>query len=123
MDSHFGLRLAVLTAFILGVAAPAAVAEPVALGGAPLNVLVDTLGQLQALRVDRGADNAGIFYKSSLHTGDAGFFLAFPPGAPADVAGKVYGFDGTAGPHVPPIELYTAGGSGAVTRSGTASAT
>jgi hypothetical protein len=118
MDSRFGLRLAVLTALILGVAAPAAGAAPVALGGAPLNVQVDTLGQLQAVRVDRAAADAGIFYKSSLLTGDAGFFLAFPQGDGDTNAGDVYGFDGTAGPHL--ATLYTPVGRSGVTGAGTA---
>src|SRR5262245_56927534 len=122
MDSRFGLRPAVLTALILGVAAPAAGAATVPLGGAPLNVLVDTLGQLQALRVDRAAADAGIFYPSSSQTGDAGFFLAFPHDTPADLKGKVYGFEGIApqSPHVPPFVAYTTPTSGAVTGSGTA---
>jgi hypothetical protein len=113
MIRRTGPRLALAAALMLVVAAPAAVAAPVPLGGSPLNVIVDQLGQLQALRVDRGVGDAGIFYKSSLQTGDAGFFLAFPDG---DLAGKVYGFEGTAGPHG--LELYTPGTQGGVTRVG-----
>jgi hypothetical protein len=121
MDSRSGLRLAVLTALILGIATPAAAADPVALGGSPLNVYVDTLGQLQAVRVDAttGTDT-GIFYKSSSHTGDAGFFLAFPPGM-SSVAGDVYGFEGIAGPRG--LVPYTpVPGPGGVTGNGTTAA-
>jgi hypothetical protein len=99
------LALAVLV-FAL-TAAPAGTA-PVALGGSPLNVQVDQLGQLQAVR----AGTNGIFFPSSSVTGDAGFFLAVPAGP------TVYGFDGTAGPHG--LTDYTAVSPGAVTGTGTA---
>lgn len=82
-----------------------ALAAPVSLPGDPLTVYVDELGQLQAFRAT--ADGPlGIFYRSTSTTGDAGFFLAFPPAsdqAPA-LSGKVYGFHGNAGPGDPVID-------------------
>jgi hypothetical protein len=97
----------------LALAAPA-VAAPVPLPGNPLTVHVGELGQLQAFR----AGNAnGIFYPADETTGDAGFFLAFPNAAPAELAGKVYGFSGQAGPHgltaYTPVSQPPATGSGA----------
>ena len=73
-----------------------------ALGGNPLTVIVGSQGQLQARRA---GDTSNIFYSPSRDLGDAGFFLAFPPAGasgrapaqPTALAGKVYGFHGTAG--------------------------
>jgi hypothetical protein len=90
--------------------ASGASAAPVALGGSPLNVYVDSLGQLQAFRA--GVPD-GIYYRPDSTTGDAGFFLAVRDGTPT-----VFGFDGNAGPHG--TTDYTAGTQGAVTGSGTA---
>ena len=95
-------------------AAPA-LAVPVALPGAPLTVYVDERGQLQAKR--EGADR-NIFYRSTSTTGDAGFFLAFPEAAPAELTGKVYGFDGNAGPSG--LEDYETISQSAATGGGTA---
>ena len=83
--------------------ASGASADPVALGGSPLNVYVGERGQLQAFR-QGSAD--GIYYRSTSTTGDAGFFLAVP-GAP----GTVYGFDGNAGPTAPPTTRPVSRGS------------
>jgi hypothetical protein len=90
-------------------AASGASAAPVALGGSPLNVYVDSLGQLQAFRA--GVPD-GIYYRPDSTTGDAGFFLAV-----LDTP-TVFGFDGNAGPHG--TTDYTVGSQGAVTGSGTA---
>jgi hypothetical protein len=117
MTTRSGPRAALLAVLLLLVAAPTALAAPVSLGGSPLNVYVDSLGELQAFRV---GETNGIFYQSTNQTGDAGFFLAFPTAVPPDVpAGAVYGFDGTAGPD--PSDLYTSSSSGPVTGSGTSS--
>jgi hypothetical protein len=86
-----------------------ALAEPVALGGSPLNVYIGDRGQLQAFRA--GEPN-GIYYRPTNQEGDAGFFLA-------DVdSHTVYGFDGAAGPHG--LTDYTVLTAGSVTGSGTA---
>jgi hypothetical protein len=89
-------------------------AVPVAIPGAPLTVYVDERGQLQA---KRDAAERNIFYRSTSTTGDAGFFLAFPDAAPAELTGKVYGFEGAAGPSG--LEDYEAVSQSAVTGAGT----
>ena len=107
-------RLAAATIAVIGLcaagAAVAGAAEPVALGGNPLNVYVGERGQLQAFRAG-SAD--GIYYRPDSTTGDAGFFLAV-----LDSTNTVYGFDGNAGPHG--TTDYVLGSQGAVTGSGTA---
>jgi hypothetical protein len=97
-------------ALCAGGASAAGAADPVALGGNPLNVYIGERGQLQAFRA--GVPE-GIYYRSTSTTGDAGFFLAVL-GAP----GTVYGFDGNAGPHG--TTDYVLVSQGAVTGSGTA---
>jgi hypothetical protein len=109
--------LATLLALALSTAsAGPALAEPVALSGAPLTVYVDELGQLQAVRqTDDGP--SGIFYNSGLTTGDAGFFLAFPNATQTGLTG-VYGFRGSAGPRG--LKNYTPISQAPTTGSGTA---
>jgi hypothetical protein len=98
-----GTPLASAAALLAVAAIPAGAApDPVAIGGSPLTVWVGNQGQLQA---KRDTDTANIFFAPTSQLGDAGFFLAFPdlPDAPAQqapLAGKVFGFDGTAGPHL-----------------------
>src|SRR4051794_13123485 len=98
-----------LTAVVLLVAAAsgggsaAAAADPVTLGGSPPDLLVGERGQLQAFRSDApDGRSPGIFFRSTSMIGDAGFFLAFPDtsGQQPSLAGKVFGFDGSAGPHL-----------------------
>ena len=99
-------------------AAPALAAEPVSLGGSPLTVYVGEQGQMQAFRA---GEPSGIFYAPNALAGDAGFFLAFPDdgvGTPDLFEGKVYGFDGSAGPGG--LEPYTPVSQGPVTGSGSA---
>ncbi|HEY4097193.1 MAG TPA: hypothetical protein VGM33_16850 [Baekduia sp.] len=114
----------VSAAALLAVAAiPAGAApDPVAIGGSPLTVWVGNQGQLQA---KRDTDTSNIFYSPTSQLGDAGFFLAFPdlPDAPAQqapLAGKVFGFDGSAGPHLaneytPLVPPATTTGTGSAT--------
>ena len=89
--------------------AAAASAAPVALGGRPLNVYVDQLGQLQAFRDGQAS---GIYYPDTSTTGDAGFFLAVPGATP-----QVFGFNGFAGPD--DLTPFTSVSQGAATVSGT----
>lgn len=79
------------------VAAPAR-AVTTAIPGNPLTVYVSDRGQLQAVRT---GDQGGIFYPSTSPEGDAGFFLAFPAmtGQNGTLIGRVYGFNGVAGPN------------------------
>jgi hypothetical protein len=114
MTPRTGPLAAVIVAVLLLTFAPGALAAPVPLGGSPLNVFVDSLGQLQAFR---SGESNGIFFAPGSQTGDAGFFLAFPTAVSGITAGAVYGFDGAAGPHG--LTDYTAGVPGAVTGSGT----
>jgi hypothetical protein len=113
---------AVLLAAVLGAlfAAPA-FAAMVPLGGSPLNVIVGDQGQLQAFRADRTnpLDPPGIFYRATNQLGDAGFFLAFPD---AGDTNGVWGFQGAAGPDIPPLHPYTSTGQDGVVGSGTAAA-
>jgi hypothetical protein len=80
-------------------AATAGAAVVQTIGGTPMAIYVGDQGQLQA-RV--AGDTANIFFASSSQTGDAGFFLAFPetttPAQNPALTGKVYGFQGSAGP-------------------------
>jgi hypothetical protein len=88
---HRRVAAAALAALgLTALGASAASAAPIALGGTPLNVFVDSRGQLQAFR---SGQPAGIYYPSTSQTGDAGFFLAELDGTPT-----VNGFDGAAGP-------------------------
>jgi len=99
----------------LALALPSAASSaPVPLGGSPLNVIVDELGQLQVFRQDRVDPSLppGIFYPSTAQTGDAGLFLAFP--APVS---KVYGFPVTS--FLSGITSYTGVTQGGVTGAGT----
>ncbi|HST41726.1 MAG TPA: hypothetical protein VLK58_19560, partial [Conexibacter sp.] len=71
-----------------------------ALGGSPFNVIVGDRGQLQGFLAGQPR---GIFFSPSELAGDAGFFLAFSEdgNAPEDVRGRVFGFEGGAGPDGP----------------------
>jgi hypothetical protein len=114
------LALLIAMSALAGIVATPALADPVGLGGNPLNVFVDQLGQLQAFRADR-TENPGIFYNSTSPTGDVGFFLAFPyDTSPVgqNLKGKVYGF-GT-GAIGAGMEDYTPKSQGPVTGTGTA---
>jgi hypothetical protein len=108
-------RVAAATIAVIGLCAAgasAASAAPIALGGSPLNVFVDSRGQLQAFKA---GSTTGIYYPSDSQTGDAGFFLAELDGTPT-----VNGFDGAAGPDAPPVELYNPVVADPPTGSGTA---
>ncbi|HEX6697029.1 MAG TPA: hypothetical protein VF080_09550, partial [Solirubrobacteraceae bacterium] len=106
---HRRVVAAALAVIGLCAAASGASAAPVALGGSPLNVYVDQLGQLQAFRAGQ---DSGIYFPDSSTTGDAGFFLAVPGGTP-----QVFGFNGFAGPHG--LTAFDSVSQGAVTVSGT----
>ena len=108
------LATVVMLALSAGLAG-SALADPTPLAGNPLSVYVGDRGQLQAIRA--GSD-AGIFFPSTATTGDAGFFLAFPDAAPAQLAGHVYGFQGSAGPFG--LDDYTPLSQGPTTGAGTA---
>jgi hypothetical protein len=107
----------VVVSAVAALAPGSALAASTALSGSPLAVYVGDRGQLQAFR---SGSPSGIFFEPSRLAGDAGFFLAFPAASPADLSGKVYGFDGTVGPEG--LENYTPGTQGATTGSGTAAA-
>jgi hypothetical protein len=96
----------------LATTAGAAFAEPVAIPGNPMTVYVGPQGQLQAYL--SGAED-GIYYDPSQQLGDAGFFIA---GREGPLGTKVWGFEGTAGPHG--LEGYEAVSQGPVTGSGSA---
>ena len=115
--SRRSLPALVLAVVLSAVVASSALAVPVPLGGSPLNVFVDEFGQLQAFRTDRTL-HPGIFYASDDQTGDAGFFLAFPPAAGNNAAleNNVFGFNGSA--MGGGLTEYTAATQGAVTNSG-----
>src|SRR2546423_1300668 len=72
--------------------------------GSPLTIYLGSRGELQALR---SGETSGFFYKDTSQLGDAGFFLAFPANQAVLPNGSVFGFDGTAGPDVPPLTAYT----------------
>jgi hypothetical protein len=107
-------RVAATTLAVIGLraagASGASAADPVPLGGSPLNVYVGERGQLQAFR---NGNSDGIYYRSTSTTGDAGFFLAVP-----GPSGTVYGFAGSAGPRN--TTDYTTVSAGPVTGTGTA---
>jgi hypothetical protein len=106
------LVAAITAALTLGaIAAASAPAATTALGGAPLNVYVGDMGQLQAFRA---GESSGLYYHPLSLEGDAGFFLAIrASGTP-----PVYGFDGSAGPHG--LTDYTFVSQSPVTGSGSA---
>jgi hypothetical protein len=103
--SRMVVAMAVVSAGLAMTASTASAA--VSINGDPMTVYVGPQGQLQA-RVAGGAD--GIYYAPFSDEGDAGFFLAFPPG------GGVWGFEGTAGPEG--LEPYVPVGQGPVTGDG-----
>jgi hypothetical protein len=131
---RFSARSAALTAALAtaaaalpGVASAQTPPVPttVSLGGDPLTVTVGSSGQLQARRT---GDTSNIFYSPTSNFGDAGFFLAFPPvGAqgtapaqPAPLSGKVFGFNGAAGPSLADQYTYSGTGQAPVTGDGSA---
>jgi hypothetical protein len=103
--------LLVLSAALAG----SALAAPTPLSGNPLTVYVGDHGQLQAVRA---GSQTGVFFNPFETTGDAGFFLAFPDAAPAELHQKVYGFSGSAGPNG--LEDYTPLAQSPTTGAGTA---
>jgi hypothetical protein len=108
---HRRVVAAALAALGLSAAnASVASAAPIALGGSPLNVYVDSRGQLQAFK---DGSSTGIYYPSTSQTGDAGFFLAELDGTPT-----VNGFEGAAGPDG--LALYNPVVANPVTGTGTA---
>jgi hypothetical protein len=103
--------------------ASAALADgTVTLPGGPLIVSVGSLGECQSSYPNVGVN----FFPPSGTLGDCGFFLGFPStpaGQPTALQGKVYGFNGAAGPGIQGATggmLYTAISQGAPTGSGTA---
>jgi hypothetical protein len=128
---RISIRGSALAAALATAAALPAVASAVtppapttaALGGNPLTVIVGSQGQLQARRA---GDSSNIFFSPSKDLGDAGFFLAFPPttasgsapAQPAPLSGKVYGFDGSAGPFLDDAYTFTLPNQAAVTGDG-----
>ena len=111
---------------LAGAAASASADGTVTLPGSPLVVSVGSLGECQS-----SYPNIGVNYFPPGGTlGDCGFFLSFPPaiGNPAALengvskTGTVFGFEGSAGPHITGAEggvLYTALAQGPSTGSGT----
>ena len=80
-------------------AAPALAGDPVALPGAPLTVYVGERARCR--RSGPTSPSPASSTRPPSSAGDAGFFLAFPDdgvGAANPWEGKVYGFDGAAGP-------------------------
>jgi hypothetical protein len=116
---------AALTAVAAFAAAPAGATTVAPLGGSPLTVWVGDQGQLQA---KRDVDTANIFYKSSSQVGDAGFFLAFPdlpaaapaPAQNAVLKGRVFGFNGAAGPDIDTEDRWVPVSQAPATGAGTA---
>lgn len=105
-------------AFALLLAGSAAAEPTTQISGNPMTVWVGDQGQLQA---QRAGDTSYIFFAPSNPVGDAGFFLAFPQdaaGVPVDLAGKVYGFNGSAGPFG--LEAFVARSQSPVTGAGVA---
>ncbi len=91
--------LVLAVAGLLGAGAVNASAGSVTLPGNPLTVSQGTLGQCQSSYSNVGTN----FYPPSGTEGDCGFFLAFPSagaGQPTELKEKVFGFNGTAGPHI-----------------------
>jgi hypothetical protein len=110
------LAVALLASALSAIVASPAFADPVPLGGSPLNVSIGERGQLQAFRVDRTID-PGIFYHPQDQLGDAGFFLAITSAGPDN--GKVFGFDGHA-PLMTGFDDYTPGTPSGVSGDGSA---
>jgi hypothetical protein len=112
------IALAVLG--LLGAGAVSASADgTVTLPGAPLTVSVGSLGECQSSYPNIGTN----FFPPSGTLGDCGFFLAFPKdgsGQPTKLQEKVFGFVGSAGPGLPPGEIYTAIEQGPVSGTGSA---
>lgn len=94
---HWRTALAAAVVAALGTPALAPADTSVPLPGAPLHVHVGDRGQLQGFL---DGIESGIFFSPSSTVGDAGFFLSFPYDVPNPSAldGRVYGFDGAAGP-------------------------
>jgi hypothetical protein len=115
------LTLCLATIGLLGAYAADANADgSVTLPGAPLVVSVGSLGECQSNYPNTGNN----FYPGDGTVGDCGFFLAFPSGGSGDpekVKEKVFGFFGTAGPHLDSGELYTDVEQRPVTGSGSSS--
>jgi hypothetical protein len=112
----------------LGVFASGASADgSVTLPGGPLQVSVGSLGECQSSYTNVGTN----YFPPEGTVGDCGFFLAFPSASanPTPLKGggegTVFGFQGSAGPHVPGDgkggQEYTAIEQGPVTGSGTPS--
>jgi hypothetical protein len=110
-----------LGAFAASASADGSVTFP----GGPLTVSVGSLGECQSSYANVGVN----FFPPFGTVGDCGFFVAFPPTKPNPTVlkngteGTVYGFQGSAGPHVPldgkgGME-YTALEQGPVTGAGT----
>ena len=112
-----GLAATTLVALgLLCAGAASASAEAVSFPGGPLTVSIGPLGQCQSSYPNHGNN----FYPPSGNVGDCGFFLAFPTtgsGQPGALAGKTFGFNGTAGPHG--LENYKAVSQSPVTGAGT----
>jgi hypothetical protein len=111
----------------LGAVAPGASADgTVTLPGSPLIVSVGSLGECQSSYPNVGVN----FFPPGGTLGDCGFFLGFPATSPNPVplqqagnTGTVFGFEGSAGPHIsfaPGGADFTAISQGAATGSGTA---
>ncbi len=84
---------------LLGAGVGNASAGSVTLPGTPLSVSQGTLGQCQSSYTNVGTN----FYPPFSTEGDCGFFLAFPTagsGQPTELKEKVFGFAGSAGPHI-----------------------
>ena len=100
-------------------AANASADGTVTLPGGPLVVSVGSLGECQSNYPNTGNN----FYPGDGTLGDCGFFLAFPKeGAeqPEKLKERVFGFFGSAGPHLEPGQLYEAIEQSPVTGSGSA---
>jgi hypothetical protein len=118
--TRFTLAAALALLAAAAIAAPALADDAFTpIPGSPMTVYVGARGQLQAVR---SGDQGGIFFPTSSTTGDAGFFLAFPAmtGQNINLAGKVFGFTGHAGPYL--SSTYTVGTQLPVTGDGSAGA-
>jgi hypothetical protein len=116
---HCLLAMAALLAIGFGVAATSASAEPlsptvVPFPGGPLTVDIGSRGECQS-----SYSLTGVNYFIA-ENGDCGFFLAFPKdetkAQPPFVREKVFGFSGSAGPHLEtqyvPVSQSAVGGAG-----------
>jgi hypothetical protein len=121
------LVVAVIAVLSLSVFAAGASADgTVTLPGSPLIVSVGSLGECQSSYPNVGVN----FFPPGGALGDCGFFLGFPATSPnpaplqqAGKTGTVFGFEGSAGPHIsiaPGGVDFTAISQGATTGSGTA---